>query len=125
MSTRSGSFFGRRFYQQMPESRRNSGFPVRMWRALKRVAAKSVGFYAGKRRILVGLVRKVVWASVYLKRRVVRAAKGRRERQVMRSYDHSSYLQNFDDGRWREEEEEFYRSRSFAQRFGHSTRSAL
>jgi hypothetical protein len=107
---------GRNFYHHLPESRRRRGFPARMWVSLKRVAARSVAFYVGKRRPR-RMERRVVWISLYLKRRVAKVARASRTRHVLKSYDEHSYSQNFDDGRWQREDEEFYRSRSFAIRF--------
>lgn len=108
---------GRNFYHKLPESRRRLGFPARMWVYLKRAAATSVGIYVGKRRGIYRMVRRVVWISLHLKRRVAKMARASRTKRVLKRYDAYSYSQNFDDGRWREEDEEFYRSGSFAFRF--------
>lgn len=120
-----GGLFCRNFYRKMHDSRRRVRFPAVIWASLKRVAMKSMAMYVGRRRLLAGWVRRVVWASLDLKRRALRAAKARKERRLLAAYDPQSYFHNFDDGRWREEEDEYYQSRSFAQRFGISKRLDL
>ncbi|KAJ8640840.1 hypothetical protein MRB53_017534 [Persea americana] len=102
----SGSFGRKLLYRQLSGSRR------------KWVAAKSIGFYVGKYRVLAGIVRRVARISGYLKRRVVRMVRERKSnQQVLASYDAYSYSQNFDDGLWKKEDEDFYRTHSFSSRF--------
>ncbi|KAL5983391.1 hypothetical protein ACLOJK_017476 [Asimina triloba] len=112
---------GRYPYQQISEARRRRGFPARIWVSLTRAAAKSLRFYVGRRRILAAgswLVRRVVWMSLDLKRRVARS--GRARHAPPPTYDAFSYSQNFDDGRWQQEDVDFYGSRSFAFRYAHA-----
>ncbi|OVA01092.1 hypothetical protein BVC80_8827g12 [Macleaya cordata] len=103
-----------------PENRRKKiSFPMRMWFSVKRT---TVRLMRGRRRLVKGLMRKVYWVSLQVKRRssekMSRVRKG--DRHVLLNYDLFSYSKNFDDGRWQLEEDEFYRVRSFANRFGQS-----
>jgi hypothetical protein len=41
------------------------------------------------------------------------------------NYDMCSYTKNFDDGKWQQEEVEYYRTRSFAFRYGQANSLAL
>ena len=98
---------------------------LRAWRSIKRVARR---FLRRKIKLVVGMARKVVLAcAVKLKRKASRIlnAKNRSSngRLVLLSYDMCSYSKNFDDGKWQEEEDEYYRS--FSYRYGRASKLAL
>lgn len=95
--------------------------------SIERVARR---FTRRKIKLVVGMGRRVVLACVVeLKRKVCRIlnAKTRssNERHVFLNYDMCSYTKNFDDGRWQQEEVEYYRTRSFAFRYGQANSLAL
>ncbi|KAJ6353449.1 hypothetical protein OIU76_002466 [Salix suchowensis] len=88
---------------------------MRAWRSIKRVARR---FLRRKIKLVVGMARKVVLAcAVKLKRKASRIlnAKNRSSnaRHVLLSYDMCSYSKNFDDGKWQEEEDGYFRSFSY------------
>ncbi|KAJ6774799.1 EUKARYOTIC TRANSLATION INITIATION FACTOR 6 [Salix purpurea] len=90
---------------------------MRAWRSIKRVARR---FLRRKIKLVVGMARKVVLACAEkLKRKASRIlnAKNRSSngRHVLLSYDMCSYSKNFDDGKWQEEEDGYYRSFSYRQ----------
>ncbi|KAI5588230.1 hypothetical protein BDE02_05G082900 [Populus trichocarpa] len=93
---------------------------MRAWESIERVAGR---FTRRKIKLVVGMGRRAVLACVVkLKRKVCRIlnAKNRssNERHVFLNYDMCSYTKNFDDGKWQQEEVEYYRTRSFAFRYG-------
>ncbi|KAK1258972.1 hypothetical protein QJS04_geneDACA010410 [Acorus gramineus] len=88
-----------------PETHRRRRMRRRIWVFvfLKRVVKRLCGGGGGRRR------RRVLWGSLWA-RRVRRG-----------HYDCESYKKNFDEGSWKEEEEDFWGRGSFAFRFGVST----
>ncbi|KAI3426616.1 Eukaryotic translation initiation factor 6 (eIF-6) [Psidium guajava] len=95
--------------------------PAFSWRSAAKRAWRRLA--KGRRKLAVRLARRVTWVSLQVRRRVLRVASAAGDyhevgdHQPLR-YDMLSYAKNFDDGEWRQEEEEYYSSRSFASRFG-------
>ncbi|KAK1581519.1 hypothetical protein Q3G72_006756 [Acer saccharum] len=103
----------------------NVGVSTRVWRSVKRVAGR---FMRRRPRKLVAPVvvvrRAVLWASVKLKKKRksstcrISDANNNIGQQVIMNYDMFSYSMNFDDGKWQQEEVDFYARRSFSYREG-------
>lgn len=100
--------------------RAGAAAPAFSWRsAAKRAWRRLAG---GRRKLAARLARRIRWISLQVRRRVFRVSAASGYQEVgdhgRVRYDMSSYAKNFDDGEWRQEEEEYYSSRSFASRFG-------
>lgn len=93
-------------------SKREEGMPLGSWRMMRRVVRVYVRTRRRRR-----WMRRVAWVGLWVKLRQVFRKHRRVEGTTTRSYDFASYTMNFDDGRWKEEED-FWRSRSFSFGFG-------
>ncbi|KAF8406737.1 hypothetical protein HHK36_008829 [Tetracentron sinense] len=99
--------FARSISGDAPETRRkNVSFPARIWVSVERVVVRVM---RGRRR-LVSLVLQLK------KRRALGISRVKSRKHVNQKYDLLSYSKNFDDGRWQQEEVDFYTTRSFAHR---------
>ncbi|KAH7566140.1 hypothetical protein ACOSP7_022451 [Xanthoceras sorbifolium] len=112
---------GFKYSKVKQESVNNVGVSTRVWRSVKRVAARFTR-RRWRRQKLVAVRRVVLWASAQLKKKkkICRISDSNRRsgQQVMiPTYDMFSYTNNFDDGKWQQEEVDFYGRRSFSYRF--------
>ncbi|KAI9165251.1 hypothetical protein LWI28_010463 [Acer negundo] len=104
----------------------NVGVSTRVWRSVKRVAGRFMRRRPRKLAAAAVVVRRaVLWASVQLikkKRKstckISGANNNNNGQQVIMNYDMFSYSMNFDDGKWQQEEVDFYARRSFSYREG-------
>ncbi|CAL9137307.1 unnamed protein product, partial [Musa textilis] len=99
-----------------------SGFPSRTWVAVKRAAVKVAALCLRRRRWVMKRAKRGAWAGLMARMRRAVGLVRTRHALPAGSYDSDSYARNFDDGGWKDEEAEFWRSGSFAYRFGQSSR---
>ncbi|KAK2657687.1 hypothetical protein Ddye_010739 [Dipteronia dyeriana] len=101
----------------------NVGVSTTVWRSVKRVAGRFMRQRPRKLAAAAVVVRRaVLWASVKLKKKRkstcrISDATNNSGQQVIMNYDMFSYSKNFDDGKWQQEEVEFYARRSFSYKF--------
>ncbi|CAL9042106.1 unnamed protein product [Musa banksii] len=110
-------------YQKVQENRlARSGFPSRAWVVVKRAAVKVAALCLRRRRWVMKHAKRATWAGLMARMRRAVGLVRTRHALPAASYDSDSYARNFDDGGWKDEEAEFWRSGSFAYRFGQSSR---
>ncbi|KAF6154263.1 hypothetical protein GIB67_026719 [Kingdonia uniflora] len=84
------------------------------------IAVKKIGLrlISRRRKLVLKMMKKMVWVSLQLKARALRISScfTKPNNNRLLNYDMFSYSKNFDDGKWQLEEEEFFRSRSFSYR---------